>query len=58
MLNGRVAMLRKHLDDTKKKLSMAKHIFSGQVDIDSLEIVVNLSDNYDDDSDEIDDEEN
>ena len=50
-------MLRKHLDDTKKKLSTAKDILSGQVDTDSLEIVVGLSDNSDIDSDEIDDEE-
>ena len=50
-------MLRKHLDDTKKKLSTAKDILSRQVDTDSLEIVVGLSDNSDIDSDEIDDEE-
>lgn len=50
-------MLKKHLDDTKKKLSTAKDILSGQVDTESLEILPGLSDNSDIDSDEIDDEE-
>lgn len=50
-------MLKKHLDETRKKLSKAKDIFSGEADIDSFEVFNDLSD-IDSviDSDEIDDE--
>ena len=48
-------MFKKHLDEIRQKLSKAKDIFSGEVDIDSSEILNDLSDDVID-SDEIDEE--
>ena len=53
--NGRIAMFEKHLDKIRQKLSKAKDIFSGEVDIGSSEILNDLSDDVID-SDEIDEE--
>ena len=49
-----MALLRKQLDDTKKKLAIAKDIFSGDILMDDLETVMDFTDYTD--SDEIDED--
>ncbi|XP_065918244.1 uncharacterized protein [Dysidea avara] len=55
VLNGKTALLKRQLEHTKKRLSMAKDIFSGLVDEEDDIIIEEFA--SDTDSDEIEDEE-